>query len=564
MQCISLRWLAGLAAIGCSGGSRLDRPTDADDNHDAMLDEGLVVRPPITGNIVGYDYQFDLATGQATAGLDLQVVLPGGDCVATGFALPAVSGATWNGTAARSTTVAGNTITICGNTSVTGGPLAVTAGVTVPKQTFLGLDVGFSTKQDFSGGTFTYLLSWIEGCSHFGPCDTAVSQLSSHHITINHGTSDVVLCPGELTEEAGTTQCSIGTSVLAPTYSSLAIASDPLWQKNDFVTAAGVNVVFYEVPRGRIAQSLDKASVAAFLTWITELLGPYPYGTQLRVAGAPTRWLGFEHPANLIVDQRLPFSGPYQDSGMHVLMHETIHQWSGNRTTIASVADFGWKEAIAEYLSYVFEDEHRASEEAATSLLYWTAVGIQARHFLRPTDQPLPAIQDFYGDVYGPGAMMFVQLESLIGRAVVLDGIRRFLAAPGARSFDDLRGALEQASGEALGPYFAAWVFGAGTPEWPTFAIATAQTGDQVTVTVTQQNASHKLYGCKLEIAVRGATSSSVAAVDFGIAPTSATATATVTLGEPVVDTVFDPRHRVIGRVAGAAAEVKAVRVWPL
>jgi len=563
MQRISLRWLAGLAAISCSSGSPLDLPGDADDILDGASGDGLVFHPPITGNIVGYDYQFDLATGQATAGVDLQVVLPGGDCFATSFSLPAVSGATWNGTPARSTMVTGNTITICGNSVVAGGPLAITAGVTVPKQTFLGLDVGFSTKQDLSGGTFSYLLSWIEGCSHFGPCDTAVSQLSSHHITVNHAASDVVLCPGELTAGSGTTECSI-TNVLAPTYSSLAIASDPLWQKNDFVTAAGVHVWFYEVPAGRIARSLDKTSVAEFLTWITDLLGPYPYGSELRVAGAPTRWLGFEHPANLIVDQRLPFSGPYQDSGMHVLMHETIHQWSGDRTTIASVADFGWKEAIAEYLSYVFEDEHRAPEEAATSLLYWTAVGIQARHFLRPTDQPMPAIQDFYGDVYGSGPMMFVQLESLVGRPAVLDGITHFLAAPGARSFDELRAALELSSGVGLAPYFNAWVFGAGTPEWPTFAIATSQTGDLVTVTVTQQNASNKRYGCKLEVAVHGAASRAVAVVDFGVAPTSATATATVTLAEPVVSTVVDPRHRVIGRVAGVPMQVKQVRVWPL
>ncbi|HSS00131.1 MAG TPA: M1 family aminopeptidase [Kofleriaceae bacterium] len=281
--------------------------------------------------------------------------------------------------------------------------------------------------------------------------------------------------------------------------------------------------------------------------------------------GAPTKWLGFEHPANIVVDQRLPFSGPYQDSGMHVFMHETIHQWAGDRTTISSVPDFGWKEATAEYLSYVFEDEHRAPEEAAVSLRYWTAVGIDAQHFLRPTDQPTPAIQDFYLDVYGPGPMMFVQLESLLGRQTVLEGIASFLAAPGARSFDDLRQALELSSGQPLGPYFDAWIFGSGKPEWPTFAVTTSQAGDQVTVAVAQQNPSHKLYGCKVEIEVRGSTSSTVAVIDFGVAPTTATATTTVRLTEPVMNTVFDPRHRVIGRVAGAPTSMAhTVSVSPL
>lgn len=86
-----------------------------------------------------------------------------------------------------------------------------------------------------------------------------------------------------------------------------------------------------------------------------------------------------------------------------------------------------------------------------------------------------------------------------------------------------------------------------------------------MTVTVTQQNASHKLYGCKLEVLVNGATTSALAVVDFGVAPQSATATATVTLAEPVVSTVFEPRNRLVGRVAGAPPlQAAGLKVWPL
>jgi aminopeptidase N len=362
------------------------------------------------------------------------------------------------------------------------------------------------------------------------------------------------------------TQCSISGGALAPTYSGFGIAADPLWQQNNFVSAGGVDVVFYEIPGGIIASSLDKASVSAFLTWITGMLGPYPYGTQIRYAGAPTKWLGFEHPANVILNQNLPFGGPYWDSGMHAFMHETIHQWAGDRTTLAGVMDFAWKEATAEYLAYVFEDEQRPPPEAATSLRYWSSVSLLSQRFTRPMDTPAPALSDFYTDVYGEGTMtLFVQLESLLGRSHVLDGIRAFLAQPGVRSVDDLRHAFEAASGLDLQPYFDAWVFGSGTPEWPTFAIATSQVGSAVTVTVTQQNASHKLYGCKLEVQVSGATSSAVAVVDFGVAPQSAIAMATVTLSEPVVSTVVDPRHRIVGRVAGAPrAQAPTFKVWPL
>lgn len=109
--------------------------------------------------------------------------------------------------------------------------------------------------------------------------------------------------------------------------------------------------------------------------------------------------------------------------------------------------------------------------------------------------------------------------------------------------------------------------FGKGKPEWPTLAVSTAQTGNTVTVTVAQKNASKKLYGCKVEVEVLGATTTVMATIDFGAAPKSDTATATVTLSEPVVGTTLEPRHRLVARLAKAgvpAAPEPLLPIWPL
>jgi len=355
--------LVGVILAGCAAGDGDSAPSMPQSTApDAAATSGA----SIIGDIRQYNYAFDIATGHATAELDVDVFV-GGGCFATGFALGAVSAARWNGAPASSTAVANNTITICGNNVARGAPLAISVEVVVPKQTSF-LDVGFSTKKDRRGGDFTYLLSWIGGCDRFGPCDAAPGRLASYQFTVQHAPTDVVLCPGVLTLGSTVTQCSLTGGALAPTYSAFGIANDPLWQRNHFVTAGGVEVVFYEIPGGFTASSLSQTSVAAFLTWITGLLGPYPYGTQIRYAGAPTAWLGFEHPGNIILNQNLPFGGPYADSGMHAFMHETIHQWAGDRTTLAGTMDFGWKEAVAEYLAYVFDDEQRPPVEAAPSL----------------------------------------------------------------------------------------------------------------------------------------------------------------------------------------------------
>jgi len=523
---------------------------------------------PITGLVKRYDYAFDLATRHAKSQLEIAVAAPGGDCFQTSSELPAVTNATWNGAPAKSAAVTSKKLDVCGEGVSAGKPLVIGAEVDVPLKKFFGLDVGFSKKKDKAGGDFTYLLSWVGGCDRFGPCDDDPSRLAAFHFDVTHPVGTVVLCPGTLTPGDTVTSCDL-SGTLAPTYSAFGFAADTLWKRAAFTSAAGIDVVLYEVPGGMIGQSLEKSSVDAYLTWITGLLGPFPYGKELRLAGGPTAWLGFEHPASIILQENLPdLAQAYADATMHVFMHETAHQWAGDRSTIATSSDFAWKEATAEYLAYVFEDEHRPPIEAAASLEYWAAISLQSTYFPRPTDDPPPSVDEFYGDVYGPGPMVFyVQLESLLGRQVVLDGIKAFLAQPGALAVADLEEALEASSGLDLKPYFDAWAFGEGKPEWPTLKIATAQAGSTVTVTVTQTNASKKLYGCKVEVEVLGATTSATAIVDFGTAPKSDTASATVTLVEAVVGTTLEPRHRLVARLAkpGMPAQAEPLRpVWPL
>ena len=308
-------------------------------------------------------------------------------------------------------------------------------------------------------------------------------------------------------------------------------------------------MVLYEVPGGTLRTSIDTASLAAFLDWSTQRFGGLPYGSELRLAGAPTSWLGFEHPANIVLHEHLgDLSLPYANGVQHVTMHEITHQWAGDAATIVTAQDFAWKEAIAEYIPYVFEDESRPPGEAAATRAYWDGISPGASYHVRPTDEPPPAVEAFYGDVYGPGPMtLFLQLEPLIGRDAVLAAIAQFLSGGGARSVEELRLALEAASGEDLADYFDAWVFGAGPPVWPTFVVTTSDLGGgMVQVTVTQTQPGAVRFPCRVEVDLIGATSQTTASVDFGLHPTAASASTTVPFAEAVTSTAIDPRHHVI------------------
>ncbi len=514
--------------------------------------------------VTRYDLSVDLAALTARTTLHLDVPSPGGDCFSIpGEPLPFAG--TFDDAPidpAGITAPAPGMLDICG-TGLVPGPHRAALDLALVPVTFHGLDVGVTQKMDLDGHVFSYLLSWVGGCDHHGPCDDHPSRQVHFTYEIAHAPGVVALCPGALFPGETSTRCELlGTP--APTYSAYAAMTNPGWVRSPFVSAAGVDIVFYEVAGGTIAADLDPASVGEFVTWITGLLGPMPYGAELRVAGAPTEWLGFEHPANILLAERISqLDTSYEDTAMHVLMHEIVHQWAGDMTTLETAQDFAWKEAIAEYLSYVFEDEARPSAEAAATLAYWDAVALFAEYHVRPTDEPPPPVDEFYGDVYGPGPMLlFVQLEPLLGRDAVLAGIAAFLQGGGSRSVDDLRVALESASGADLAVYFDRWVVGSGPPTYPVFTVDAQALNGDVTVTVTQSPDPAGPFPCAVEVDLVGATTTTTVVADFGLDPTSDAVVVVVPFAEPVVSTVIDPRHKLVDDSAQTARTGPRPTVW--
>ncbi|NUO50041.1 MAG: hypothetical protein HOV80_14390, partial [Polyangiaceae bacterium] len=201
----------------------------------------------------------------------------------------------------------------------------------------------------------------------------------------------------------------------------------------------------------------------------------------------------------------------------------------------------------------------------ASSLEYWDDVSLQAAYHVRPLDDPPPAVHEFYGDVYGPGPMLlFVQLEPLIGRDAVLQGIAAFLQGEGAKSIDELRVALETASGEDLSVYFDTWVMGVGAPTYPTFTVETAPDGNgNVIVTVSQEPSQDGPFPCAVEVDLVGATATTTAIADFGLAPTMGQVEVVVPFAEAVVSTAIDPRHKVVDAPATITLSERPRRkVW--
>jgi len=490
MRCSVLLGLLGLIACGGGGG---DAPPDAAPMGDA------------TARITHYDYRFDIDTRAAHAKLTAVLEAPG-NCVALGlrqavgpvtFTLdgaPAAAGTTFTPTGAHVCSTQGH---------AAGEEMVIEADLVVPLLTVSSSQVGYSITKDAQGNAFHYLVSWVEGCDRFGPCDARPDQFARYAFTVTHPATLDVRCAGTVTEVSETETRCVFDHDGGPTYSTFGIAAYPAWTQSDRGRWGSPKVALYDRAQTGIGALIDDAYHAGFVAFLEASFGPYPYGDELRVLTAPTYWSGFEHPGNIVLDDQLGRgASAYAKPVAHVLDHEIAHQWAGDETTLAGTYDFVWKEAMAEYLAYVYED--MADPPAAQATVNaWKQFSLGARYFPVPADQP--ALFDYYGDVYGPGPLiLFRQLEVLSSRAQVLDALKSVLGQPRALSVDDLLAALETHTGLDLDAYAAAWIRGSGAPEWPRVTMTYTPGAMQSTLRVVQTAGTSRR--CKFSVALDNAT----------------------------------------------------------
>jgi aminopeptidase N len=456
----------------------------------------------IAAHVTHYDYELDIESRSAHAELTM-VVDQGGDCITLPLRAQLQNTPTIDDEPVNAA-VAGETVQFCGIGYRTGTTITLGADVVIPLATLDVSQVGYSITKDAQQNSFYYLVSWIGGCDRFAPCDNRPDQFATYRFIVRHPASYTARCPGTITENSETeTVCTFDYDG-GPTYSTFGVAAYPAWTQTSKGTWGGIDVTVYDRTQTLIDAAIDSTYHAGFIEFMQSNFGPYPYGTELRILTAPTYWSGFEHPGNIVLDDGLArrTQPSYWNETAHVLDHEITHMWAGDQTTIASTYDFVWKEATAEYLSFVYEDMQGDARGLSTAGA-WKGFSANAEYFPVPLD--MPALFDYYGDVYGPGPMvLFRQLEVLSSREQVLAALRSVLGSPRALSVDELLAALETSTGLDLSGYAAGWIRGSGAPSWPRYNV-TFTAGAPSTLALTQVNKAASPRGCKFHVALRGA-----------------------------------------------------------
>ncbi|MBL8374356.1 M1 family aminopeptidase [Accumulibacter sp.] len=254
------------------------------------------------------------------------------------------------------------------------------------------------------------------------------------------------------------------------------------------------------------------------------MIGAYPFSSFSIVASPlPT---GFGMPTLTYLGAevlKLPFIRATS------LGHEILHNWWGNGVLV-DYASGNWAEGLTTFMAdYAYQERESAAAARALRLGWlrdFAAVPVDSWQTLASFGSRMHGAAAAVG--YGKSAMLFVMLRDLLGEDTFRRGLRIFWQEQRFRvaSWGDLQQAFEQASGQALTPFFRQWLHRPGAPRPRIAAASTVASGGayRLRLVVTQTAPAYALrlpielnYGDALEsrtLSVDGARQTLTLAVD--------------------------------------------------
>lgn len=236
----------------------------------------------------------------------------------------------------------------------------------------------------------------------------------------------------------------------------------------------------YYVPQSDAPYAMNGfASSIPSVAYFSETIAPYPYEKLALIVGA-TRFGGMENSSAIVFTSTLFSPKPSAALSktyavpmgtVRVIAHEIAHQWFGDSVTESTWADLWLSEGFATYFAGLFTQRYESEdafqtymkEAAATAFAYEK----QTRIPIHDSDTE-DLMNLLNANNYQKGAWVLHMLRSRLGDDAFFRGLRLYYAthAGGVASTEDLRAALEKASGKDLRAFFARWVYDSGHPQY--------------------------------------------------------------------------------------------------
>jgi aminopeptidase N len=243
---------------------------------------------------------------------------------------------------------------------------------------------------------------------------------------------------------------------------------------------ATVTELIYNVPHADKQYAIQGfAAAAPSLAFFSQTVAPYPY-EKLALIVAATRFGGMENSSAIVFsntlfnnlnNQKMSARFGIPSHIEEIVAHEIAHQWFGDSVTELTWADLWLSEGFATYFAGLFVEKHDG--EAA----FREYMRGKAESYIRYEKQQSKPLHDtstadlmqlLNPNNYEKGAWVLHILRSQLGDQAFFKGVRNYYLAhrEANASSEDLRKALEAASGKNLKSFFARWVYGAGHPRY--------------------------------------------------------------------------------------------------
>ncbi|WP_069808029.1 M1 family aminopeptidase [Vulcanisaeta thermophila] len=206
---------------------------------------------------------------------------------------------------------------------------------------------------------------------------------------------------------------------------------------------------------------------------------------------------------------RFPCPGYEDFTSDGLVAHELAHQWFGDYVTTKDWANIWLNEAFATYFEALYMEHAKGRDEFLYELYqnlrsYLNEYGRYARPIVTRLYKDPEEMFDRH--TYEKGSLVLHTLRSLLGDEAFRRGINIYLTrhAHGNADTEDLRKALEEASGQPLDWFFTQFVYSSGHPvikySWSYDANAKLV---KLSISQTQGDDSYPIYRLPLEFEVK-------------------------------------------------------------
>ncbi len=341
---------------------------------------------------------------------------------------------------------------------------------------------GLILKADKAGKPSATGDNWPDRVHHWIPTLDHPSAKATVNFTVTAPARDLVVANGQFVStrdnaDATRTWAFKESRPISPYCMIIAVGEYAEFQSP---VKTSVPLAYYVPQTDREPAPRGFGSVPQTLEFFNELIAPFPYEKLALVVGA-TRFGGMENASAIVLTGGLfstavdasPLSPHFKiRRGLIELMaHEIAHQWFGDSVAVKTWADLWLSEGFADYFEAVFVERYdgpeafRENMRRAAETYFNYAQKRRAPIYDTETEDLFKLLN---ANNYQKGKWVLHMLRGLMGDDAFFKGIRAYYRAHehGTASTEDLRAALEQASGQNLKEFFLRWVYAAGHPRY--------------------------------------------------------------------------------------------------